>query len=715
MKRTSLWIEGTTQTGKTTQLIQEFCRWVEDKRLDKSSSSVNSLTQNLASSVLIFAANDDNRRDLADRLSLAVKGSYPIYCKTPIGWMRDEIKLFWPLLLEELSLKAQFPLLLRPETEQFLATELWRGHGTAHGNSPDDRFLGTLTGNNEFRFVRQTLDLLQLAGASGVMVEHIPYILEQGLEENPYFLEQLNNSEMTKTSLAQLRGDLILEWQEWCLNRGLLTYGLIYTLYWRYLLPNSQYQHHLITRYRGIFADDVDDYPAIALDLFQFLLNHHAFGVFTYNRDGQVRLGLNADPQSLYQLSSHCQLKILGNYPRIESNYGEMITELATNPLSIETLPDCFTSIQTISRAELLRKTASFIVETIKNKQINPEDIAIIAPGLDEIARYTFIEILSAANITIKPLNEQRPLISFPLVKALLTLLGLVYPGLARLFRGDDIAQMLTILSYSAKEKIALIDPVRAGLIADSCYQVKSENCQFLPIETYPRWDRIGNRGTEAYNHLVDWIKKTQEQVEKDQLSSPMRVLDKAIKELIEVNYQLSYQQLSALRELTETTQHFWEIDRRLRQYDPNPKLPKATLIEFIQLLRRGTITANPRPPYYLGKKPRYVTLATIFQYRSLKSCHRWQFWLDISSNLWEKGGASVLFCAPLFLREWSGRSLTPEDEFEADQARLKRILKDLLGRVEEKVILCHSDLSVKGTEQTGPLLTLVNGSQEIE
>ena len=143
-------------------------------------------------------------------------------------------------------------------------------------------------------------------------------------------------------------------------------------------------------------------------------------------------------------------------------------------------------------------------------------------------------------------------------------------------------------------------------------------------------------------------------------------------------------------------------------------RLIRATLIEFIQLLRRGTITANPRPPYYLGKKPSYVTLATIFQYRSLKSCHRWQLWLDISSNLWEKGGASVLFCAPLFLREWSGRTLTPEDEFEADQARLQRILRDLLGRVKDKVILCHSDLSVKGTEQTGPLLTLVNGCEEI-
>uniref|UniRef100_UPI0030DA78D3 recombinase family protein n=1 Tax=Cyanothece sp. BG0011 TaxID=2082950 RepID=UPI0030DA78D3 len=715
MKRTSLWIEGTTRTGKTTQLVREFCDWVENKRQDKITSSVQSVTQNLASSVLIFSANDDNRRRLADRLSLAVNGSYPIHCKTPIGWMRDEINLFWPLLFEELSLKAQFPLLLRPETEQFLATQLWRFFCTTQERSHLNHSGVVLTGNSEFRFIRQTLDLLQLAGASGIMVEHIPYILEHGLEAGEHFLEELNNSQREETVLPQLRGDFILAWQDWCLKRGFLTYGLIYTLYWRYLLPLPQYQHHLITRYQGIFADDLDDYPGITKDLFQFFLDHNAFGVFTYNPDGQVRLGLNADPDYLYQLSSHCQLKILSNYPRIQSDYGDLIVQLSTNPLSVESLPDCFTSIQTISRAELLRNTANFIVDTIKNKQINPEDVAIIAPGLDEIARYTFIEILSAANIPIKPLNEQRSLISFPLVKALLTILGLVYPGLGDCFRGDDIAQMLTTLTYNADQTMAIIDPVRAGLIADSCYEVKLKTPQLLPIETYPRWDRIGHQATAAYHRLVDWIKETKKQVNQEQFLSPMIVLDKAIQDLIETQYKLSYQQLSALRELTETTQHFWEIDRRLRQYDPNPKSRQETLMEFIQLLQRGTITANPRPMYYLGQEPGYVTLATIFQYRSLRTSHRWQFWLDISSNLWEKGGASVLFCAPLFLREWSGRTLTPEDEFEADQARLKRILRDLLGRVEEKVIFCHSDLSVKGTEQTGSLLTLVNGSQEIE
>ncbi|MGK7942358.1 MAG: recombinase family protein [Crocosphaera sp.] len=706
VKLDSLWIEGTTRTGKTSQLVREFCHWVEQKRQGRASSSLQSVTQNLASSVLVLSANDDNRRQLADRLSSAVRGRYPTHCKTLLGFMRDEVELFWPLLFEELSLKAQFPLLLRPETEQTLATQLWRSHW--------DHYPKTLTEHNEFRFVRQTLDLLQLAGASGTRVEDIPYILEQGLGEEGEFLDEVKNSAIALTALPQLRGDLILEWQQWCLQRGLLTYGLIYTLYWRYLLPSPPYQHHLISRYQGIFADDVDDYPAIAKDLFQFLLNHEAFGVFTYNPDGQIRLGLNADPHCLCQLASHCKLKPLDNYTRIQSNYSDLIVELATNPLLVENLPDCFASIETISRAELLRKTANFIVDAIKNEQINPEEIAIIAPGLDDLARYTFLEILGASNISIQVVNEQRPLISFPLVRALLTLLALVYSGLGRLIRADDIAQMLTVLSYDNQEKMSAIDPVRAGLIADSCYLFNENHPQLLPIEKYPRWDRIGYRAAESYYKLCYWIKATTEQVKEELIFSPMIVLDKAIKELIEVKYKLSYEKLSALRELTETTQHFWEINRRLQQYETKDKYPEETLKAFIQLLRKGTITANPRPLYSLGQKSNYVTLATIFQYRSLRSHHRWQFWLDTSSNLWEKGGASVLFCAPLFLQEWSGRTLSSEDEFEADQARLKRILRDLLGRVGEEVILCHSDLSVRGTEQTGPLLTLVNGSQEL-
>ena len=163
-----------------------------------------------------------------------------------------------------------------------------------------------------------------------------------------------------------------------------------------------------------------------------------------------------------------------------------------------------------------------------------------------------------------------------------------------------------------------------------------------------------------------------------------------------------------------ETAQHFWQVDRRVRQNEPVSKSPTEAIAEFIQLLRKGTITANPYPLRIRSVK-KAITLATIFQYRSLRSSHRWQFWLDTGSNLWRKGGSSQLLAAPLFLREWSGNAWMPEDQFQVDRERLERILRDLLARASERVYLCHSELGVNGSEQMGPLLTLVHLSQELE
>ena len=233
VKLTSLWIEGTTHAGKTTQLVKNFFHWVENRCYKQSLSPIQSITQNLASSVLVLSANDDNRRKLFDKLSSVTRGKYAIHCKTPLGFMRDELKLFWPLLFERLKLKEEFPLFLRTETEQEFATKLWKPYL--------EKYQISFTKSNEFRFIRQTLDLLQLASASGVMVEDISSILEYGLQEEYYFLKEIHNFINTKQTLPKLQQELITEWQQWCFSRGIVTYGLIYNLYWQYLLPNSQY------------------------------------------------------------------------------------------------------------------------------------------------------------------------------------------------------------------------------------------------------------------------------------------------------------------------------------------------------------------------------------------------------------------------------------------------------------------------------------------
>ncbi|MBD2530628.1 recombinase family protein [Nostoc flagelliforme FACHB-838] len=710
----SVWIVGTSRSGKTARLVEQFCNWVQPENryaesfytkksgLKKASRVSEFLyLKQTEPGVLVLAANDDNRRELGDIIVTSTLGKYPVRAKTPLGFFQDEVILFWPLLINSLNLKAQFPVRLRPETEQELATKLWRPQ-------LDEEIL-RVAGVNESRLVRRILDLFQLAAYSGTPCEDIAQILVRGLGENSTTLE------------PEFLASLLLDWRNWCLERGLLTYGIITELYSQYLLSDRNYQQHLTKRYQAVLADDVDDYPSVARLLFELLLDQSAVGAFTYNPDGAVRLGLGADPNYLEGLAERCQVEILNGPPpeSLSEQLTEQMVELVTEPMVLLSLPKTVPSIQTTSRAQLLRQTAEVIANAIQSQQVQPEQVAIIAPGLDAIARYTLVEILVKQNIQVESLNDQRPLISSPIIRALLTMLALVYPGLGRLVDRDAVAEMLVVLSRKqqppekstdAINRVSTdIDPVRAGLIADYCFVPHPDRPNLLPVSAFERWDRIGYAATTAYSKILEWLEQQRSQQELRLIPSPISLLDRAIQRFLWNGSNLPYEQLAALRELLETAQHYWEIDTRLRQIAPVETTPHTTIIEFIQLLRRGTITANPYPVRPIGGARKAVTLATIFQYRSSRRSHQWHFWLDAGSPLWAKGGAATLFGAPFFLRDRLGEPWTAEDEKLAEEQRLRRILTDLLSRVSERVYLCHSDLAVNGQEQLGPLLPLVN------
>ncbi|MEH1986017.1 recombinase family protein [Nostoc sp.] len=719
----SVWIVGTSRSGKTARLVEQFCNWVTSEKQYTESFYTKKTGRKKTGhvpeflylkqtepGVLVLAANDDNRRELGDIIVTSTLGKYPVRAKTPLGFFQDEVILFWPLLINSLNLKAQFPVRLRPETEQELATKLWRPQ-------LDEEIL-RLAGVNESRLVRRILDLLQLAAYSGIPCEDIAQILAKGLGENTTTLE------------PEFLASLLLDWRNWCLERGLLTYGIITELYSQHLLSDRNYQQHLTKRYQAVLADDVDDYPSVARLLFELLLDRGAVGAFSYNPDGAVRLGLGADPNYLEGLAERCRVEILNGPPSesLSEQLTKQMVELVTEPMVMLSLPKTVYSIQTTSRAQLLRQTAEEIANAIQSQQVQPEEVAIIAPGLDAIARYTLVEILVKQNIPVESLNDQRPLISSPIIRALLTMLALVYPGLGRLVDRDAVAEMLVVLSRKqqppenstdamnrvsttdAMNRVSTnIDPVRAGLIADYCFVPHPDRPNLLPVSVFERWDRIGYAATTAYSEILEWLEQQRSQQELRLIPSPISLLDRAIQRFLWNGSNLPYEQLAALRELLETAQHYWEIDTRLRQIAPVETTPHTTIIEFIQLLRRGTITANAYPVRPIGGARKAVTLATIFQYRSSRRSHQWHFWLDAGSPLWAKGGAATLFGAPFFLRDRLGEPWTAEDEKLAEEQRLQRILTDLLSRVSERVYLCHSDLAVNGQEQLGPLLPLVN------
>jgi hypothetical protein len=174
------------------------------------------------------------------------------------------------------------------------------------------------------------------------------------------------------------------------------------------------------------------------------------------------------------------------------------------------------------------------------------------------------------------------------MIRALLTLLTLVYSGLGRLVDRDAIAEMLVVLTTQ-------IDPVRAGLLADYCFEPHPDHPNLLPITAYDRWDRLGYEATTAYGEILQWLEVQRQQQTQRLIPSPISILDRAIQRFWNGS-NLPYDQLAALRELLETAQHYWEVDRRMRQIESLDAPSATTIAQFIQLLRRGTITANPTP-----------------------------------------------------------------------------------------------------------------------
>ncbi|MEA5489034.1 MULTISPECIES: hypothetical protein [Pseudanabaena] len=675
----NLWIEGGSWSGKTERLVQKFSDWAE------TDFAYQANPQAASQRVLALTVDSQQRRHLSDRLMIATHGSYPVTAITPLSFFRDEVRLFWTLLVKNLDFKAQFPLLLRVENEQELANKLWKNRIET----------GTLLmeGVGRDRLVRRLLDLFLLAAYGGREITEIPAILNAGIETN--VIDNLEDTENNILEQWQEIGEALLEWRKYCWDRGLLTYGIITDLFAHYLLPNPQYQRKLKERFRYIIVDRADEMPAIACDLCKFLLKNGAIGMFTFNPDGSARLGLGADPEYWQVLKAECEII---NLPHADNTLGakvsESVLQVVNEPILqfIEPYANIH-SIESVSRAKLFRNVAETIVEAISSGAVKANEIAIIAPGLDNIANYAIIEILRKKNIKITPLDDQRPLSYSAQVRSLLTLISLVYPNLGQLVSRDHIAEMLVVITEA-------IDPVRAGMLADYCFARHPETPQLLEAETYNQWNRLGYAATQAYEKLRQWI---EQQSPKD---APLLFIDRAIQAFFKPR-KLNYEHTATLQSLIETAQYYWQLGYRL-------DLEDAVILEnFIQLIRQGTVTANPYAP---NQPEDSVVLATIIQYRMARPnpAHRWQFWLDASSDLWLQGGAASLFGAPLFLKGWNGERWTIENQRDADMQRLQRLLRDLLDRTGDRLYLCHSELSTNGQIQNGVLLPLIEISTTI-
>jgi hypothetical protein len=232
-----------------------------------------------------------------------------------------------------------------------------------------------------------------------------------------------------------------------------------------------------------------------------------------------ARLGLGADPAYWQELES--VVETIEDLPEPTDSIADPalqpILELVVDPnvtaasfsattYGEEGLRNRSIAIETISRATLLRECAETIATAINTaivtNRVKPNEIAIIAPGLDNIAEYALREILSKKNIPFMPLNPQKPIINNPQVRSLLTLLTLVYPNLGRLVNRDQVAEMLVVLSqvFNRTFNRGLVDRINSlspySFNQDSQNQTISE--QNTPVAVVSATEQSLTQATES-------------------------------------------------------------------------------------------------------------------------------------------------------------------------------------------------------------------------
>jgi hypothetical protein len=650
-----LWIEGYSRSGKTALAIQQLRRWDREG--------------------LILTTDSAQRQYLERELQARQVHPKQVVIESWQGWVQKQIVLFFPLLTQVLQLPSRFPIVLRVEKEQELARDLWR--------SPMMQGELKILGVNPDRLVRRLLDLYLLAGNSGRNIAVVGDLLAEGWDVP-----------LPTAAIASA----LKAWQEFCYENSLLTYGISSELFGQYLLAQPRYSAYLQRQFGYVWVSSADELPAIACQFTELMMQLGAEIMITFNPKGSARAGLGADaPLWQATLRPQCSVTTL---PPPKDSLAHLFPTLQRTVFDPTFAPAGsiteLVRLETVSRSSLLRLVSETIVQSIHHKSVRPEEIAIIAPGMDAIARYTITQILQAHQIPISNLADQLPINQSIHVRSLLTLFALFYPKLGRLINKADVAEMLLTLQPA-------IDPVRAGMLAEYCFKPDIDHPQLLEITTYPEWHRLGYQGSEAYNSIRQWLAAQRQPPP----ANPLIFLDRAIQQWLRPQ-ALSYDQIMPLRALVETAQHHWETAYRLSgQLGQN--IDHLSLITtLIANLRQGTVTANPLPQRH---QPEGVTISNIYQYRMQKGCHRWQFWLDIGSNLWLEGGSAVLYGAPLFQSQWQGR-WNSQIQDAVNQERLERIFLDLLCRCTERVYLGYSELNVKGQIQSGcmqPLLDIAS------
>jgi len=327
-----------------------------------------------------------------------------------------------------------------------------------------------------------------------------------------------------------------------------------------------------------------------------------------------------------------------------------------------------------------------------------PSQIAVLAPFMPDVLRFSLSNRLDNLGVPHQAYRPSRALRDEPTTQTLLTLATLAFPGWG-------MPPQRINLAFALMQVIQGLDLVRSQLLTHHIYQKNTQNFSLQPFEMVPAdvRDRITYRVGARYDHLRTWLDSAQ--------SEPTFPLDFFLNRLFgEVlsqpgfNFHNDLNSGNNVARLIESIQKFrWAIE----PYELEQAFSLGK--EYVQMVQDGVIGAQyDQPPRDDEEEAVFLSPAYTFLIRNQPVDV--QFWLDVGSPSWYQRLDQPLTQPYVLNRNWvKGQTWTAEDELRAAHQTLERLSIGLLNRCRKKVFIAMSELDVRGFENRGLLIRIIN------
>ncbi len=656
---------GETGTGKTTRLMAEYKRLIEEGRIRSEE-------------ILVLLMNRNQSLSWREKSSLSVSGR--IIRTSFFGFVQEEITTFYSLVLKkapEIKKKSIKPVFLTFESSQYLLSMLIE----SRRNSSEA--FSTLADRDSKIAIDISSDFVKAAAAS---------LSYKDIGARLYSALEVQNDDKKNIFVEVDR--IIESYRKRCLECGVMDFAMAMDFYNSILLKDEEYIASLKRRFKYLIVDNLEEAVPMQADFISMFLDIIDGALISYNKDGGYGSIFGGNKEYVEKkVLSKCEIEKINVKPftckQEMTEFSEMLFEgLMNKDKKVKLNADGVNIIrmpETVLRSDMLEE-ASKTVNNLLEEGYKPSEIALVSTFADIVTEYVLESKLLKYGFKITNIARKSRFIDNKFVYALITFAYLCHPDEKIVPTKDEVRALVSMLLE--------IDPIRSSILANI---ICSQNpfAEFPPVENKEIISRIGYSNVNQYNFIRNWINEYRK-------GEPLDIdvfFQHVFTEILLV-YGADEKDIIDIKRLIDSSHSFKETISRFNTIDVNKG--------FLSMIKNGVKSAESIFDMEERGNDNEIVLCTPMTYLSNSLEHKVILMLGISSAHWTPRCAKEISNPYVLSPTWlMGDTYTEEVEAENQKKNIAVVLKALIRRCGEKFITFESRYSSDGFENDGMLPTL--------